>query len=85
MYPLHIVPPRFPFVQLTGSGISISALAGATQRAERWPENQRVSGSVPGRGTCLGCRPGPQQRGHREGQLHIDVSLFRSPSLKIYK
>ena len=26
---------------------------------EHWPVNQRVTGSIPSRGTCLGCRPGP--------------------------
>ena len=33
------------------------ALAGIAQWIECWPANQRVTGSVPGQGTCLGCRP----------------------------
>ena len=33
-------------------------LAGVTQWIECWPENQRVAGSIPGQGTCLGCGPG---------------------------
>ena len=37
-----------------------SALAGVAQWIECWPVNQRVSGSIPSQGTCLGCRPGPQ-------------------------
>ena len=36
------------------------ALAGVAQWTECRPANQRVSGSVPSQGTCLGCRPGPQ-------------------------
>ena len=36
--------------------------------------NQRVTGSIPSQGTCLGCGPGPQW-GPRERQPHIDVSL----------
>ena len=36
------------------------ALAGVAQWIEHRPENQRVAGSSPSQGTCLGCRPGPQ-------------------------
>ena len=36
------------------------ALAGVAQWIEGQPVNQRVSGSLPSQGTCLGCRPGPQ-------------------------
>ena len=38
----------------------IYALAGVAQWIECWPVNQWVAGSVPSRGTCLGCRQGPQ-------------------------
>ena len=31
------------------------ALAGVTQRIECQPVNQRVAGSIPSQGTCLGC------------------------------
>ena len=60
------------------------ALAGVTQWIECRPVNQRVSGSIPSQGTCLGC-------GLRGNPLmflsHIDVSLpFSLPlSLKINK
>ena len=37
-----------------------SNLAGVAQWIERWPANQRVAGSIPNQGICLGCRPGPQ-------------------------
>ena len=36
------------------------ALAGVAQWTEHWPVNQRVAGSIPSQGTCLGFRPGPQ-------------------------
>ena len=36
------------------------ALAGVAQWIECWPANQRVSGSIPSQGTCLGFGPGPQ-------------------------
>ena len=36
--------------------------------------NQRVAGSIPNRGTCLGCGPGPQC-GLWERQPGIGVSL----------
>ena len=57
---------------------------GVAQWVECWPVNQRVSGSIPSQGTCLGC-------GLRGNPLmflsHIDVSLpFSLPlSLKINK
>ena len=37
-----------------------AALAGVAQWTECGPANQRVTGSIPSQGICLGCRPGPQ-------------------------
>ena len=37
-----------------------TALAGVAQWTECRPANQRVTGSIPSQGTCLGCGPGPQ-------------------------
>ena len=37
-----------------------SALAGVAQWIERWPANRKVTGLIPGQGTCLGCGPDPQ-------------------------
>ena len=51
-----------------------SALAGVAQWIARGLVNQRVAGSIPSQGTCLGCGPGPQL-GKCEGQPHISVSL----------
>ena len=48
------------------------ALAGVAQCIEYWLLDQKVTGSTPSQGTCLGCRPGPQL-GACERQL-IDVS-----------
>ena len=56
------------------------AQAGVAQWIERGPVNQRVTGSIPSWGTCLGCGPGPQL-GAYERRPHIGVSLplFLSP------
>ena len=43
---------------------------------------QRVAGSIPSQGTCLGCGPGPQL-GVQERQPYIDVSLSLSLPLSI--
>ena len=60
------------------------ALAGVAQWIEHGTANQRVAGSIPSQGTCLGCRPGPQQ-GVCKRQPHIDVSLplFLLPFLSL--
>ena len=62
----------------------IRALADVVQWVECQPVSQRVTGSIPSEGTCLGFRPGPQYR-VCERQPHIDVSLllfiFLFPSL----
>ena len=39
---------------------AIHALADVAQETERWPAKQKVTGSIPSQGTCLGVRPGPQ-------------------------
>ena len=56
-----------------------AALPRVAQWIERQPANQRVTGLIPGQGTCLGCRPGPW--GVCERQPHSDVSLPLPPSL----
>ena len=40
--------------------VCMYALAVVTQRIECQPSNQRVTGSIPSQGTCLGSGPGPQ-------------------------
>ena len=64
-------------------------LTGVAQWIERRPANQRVTGSIPSQGTCLGYRPGPQVGAH-ERQQHINVSLsfslpFSKNKNKIFK
>ena len=58
-----------------------AALADVAQWIERQPANQRVTGSIPCQGTCLGCGPGPQHGAHKR-QPHIDIflPLFLPPS-----
>ena len=51
-----------------------SALAGVAWWIECQPANHKVADSIPRQGTCLGCRPGPQQ-GAQDWQPHTDVSL----------
>ena len=58
-----------------GKGMSLKGnmdLAGVAQWIGCQPVNQRVAGSIPSQGTCLGCEPGPQLVCER--QL-IDVSF----------
>ena len=64
------------------------ALADVAQWIECQPANQRVSGSIPTQGTCLGCGPGPQWRAlERQPYTDVSVPLFLPPfpSLKISK
>ena len=39
---------------------TVLALADVPQWIEHQPVNQRVTGSIPSQGTCMGCAPGPQ-------------------------
>ena len=40
--------------------IKNTALVGVAQWIEGGTEKQRVTGSIPSQGSCLGCGPGPQ-------------------------
>ena len=62
----------------------VSALAGVARWIEYQSVNKRAAGLNPSQGTCLGCRPGPQQ-GVCRRQPHIDVSLFLPSPLSKYK
>ena len=70
---------------------SHAALAGVAQWIERWPENGKAAGSIPPRGTCLGCGPAPclgvcERQPITVSLSHLFLSLFLpSPSLKINK
>ena len=56
------------------------ALSGMAQWIEYQLENQKVIGSIPSHGTCLGCRPGPQQEaGKRRPHTAVSVPLFLPP------
>ena len=54
------------------------ALAGVAQRTECRHANQRVAGSIPSQGTCLGCQV--PSRGHARDN-HTVTFLSLSPSL----
>ena len=49
-------------------------MADVAQWIEHWSANQKVTGSIPSQGTCLGCGPGPQW-GACKRQPQTDVSL----------
>ena len=49
LFTLHLLPMLLKVLHL--------ALAGVAQWIVCLPANQRVVGSIPGQGTCLGCRP----------------------------
>ena len=55
------------------------ALAGVARWTECWPVSQRVSGSVPGQGTCLGCGLDPQWGCVRGNHTVMFLSLFLPP------
>ena len=65
------------------------ARAGVAQWIGHQPVNQRVTGSIPSQGTCLGCRPGPQVGDAQEATTHgcffASFSCSLPLSLKINK
>ena len=71
--PLALARIRHLTIQFSFKEIVWCALAGVTQWVEHRPANWKVASLIPGQGTCLGCRPGPQL-GVWERQL-MDVSL----------
>ena len=86
LIPAHFFPLKISlFIYFK---ITATALAGVTQWVECQTVKQRVSGSIPSQGTCLGFRPGPRW-GALDWQSLVDVSLplFLPPfpSLKINK
>ena len=57
------------------------ARAGVVQWIECQSVKQWVTGSIPSQGTCLVCRPGPQQGVHERHHTLIFLSLsFSFPS-----
>ena len=67
-------PPFSKFTHLCSSlNKVLPALDGVAQWIDHQPENQRLAGSIPSQGTCLGCGP-DSLLGACEKQL-VDVSL----------
>ena len=56
---------------------NLMALAGVAQWIERRPANQRVAGSIPSQGTCLGCGPAPQWGYVRDNHTLMFLSLLK--------
>ena len=61
--------PWFQPSHFTPVSKNLSFLDGVAQWIELWPENQRVTDSIPSQDTCLGSKR----------QAHIDVSLYLVP------
>ena len=49
-------------------------LAGVAQWIACWPVNHGVTGSIPSRGTCLGCRPGPHLGACKRQQINVSLT-----------
>ena len=60
------------------------ALAGVAQWIECQPVNQKVTGLIPGQGTCLGCGPGPPQGVHERQPIVSLTHRCFSPSLPLF-
>ena len=59
---------------------SLVALVGVAQWIECQPSNQKVTGSIPSQGACLGCCPGPQEGAHSLFKKSLAVLIFTSKS-----
>ena len=67
----------------------LTALAGVAQWIEHQSVNQKVAGSIPSQGTCLGCGPGPQLGACERQPINVSLTHwsfppFLSPSLLFY-
>ena len=59
------------------------ALTGVAQWFGHCPTKQKVTGSIPGQGTCIGYRPGPGWGVCMGDATHQCVSLSHSPSFPL--
>ena len=67
-------------VKMLALKIILSALAVVARWIECQPVNQEVAGSIPGQGTSLDCRPGPQLGVCKRQQINVSLHLFLPPS-----
>ncbi|KAF6080142.1 hypothetical protein HJG60_020800 [Phyllostomus discolor] len=58
--------------------MQISSLAGVALWIECWTVNQRVSGSIPSQGTCLGVGQVPNREHSRSNHILMFLSLFKN-------
>ena len=75
--PNHVLPLS-AFSSLTIQNIFL-ALAGMAQWIERQPVNQKLAGSIPCQGTCLGCGPGPWLGVSRRQPINASLPLSLPP------
>ena len=53
------------------------------QLVECSPRNQKVAGSIPCQGTCLGCGPGPWLGACERQPINVSLSMFLSLSFSL--
>ena len=78
----------FKIYSLSNFEICNTTLAGVAEWIERLPVNWKVTGLIPGQGTCPGCRPGPQMGVCKRQPIHVSLthpcfSPSLSPSLPL--
>ena len=61
----------------------MKALAGVAQWMEHQPVSQKVTGSVPHQGTCVGFGPGPQLGLYKRQPIGFSPSLSLSLPLSL--
>ena len=74
---------EFILLHVPGSKISGNKklpLAGVAQWIEHWPVNQKVAGSFPSQGTCLGFGLGPWLGAQKRQPMDVSLPLFLPPS-----
>ena len=76
-------PGRINEQQVCPSKESRKALTGVARWIKHQPVNQRVTGSNPSQGMCLGCRPGSPVWGTQEATTHGCFSSSLSPSFPL--
>ena len=63
------------------TGKTLIALAGVAQWIEHRPVNQKVTGSIPSQGTCLGCGLVPQLKACKRQPRALPLAHSMSPTL----
>ena len=54
-------------------------MTGMDQWIEHLPVNQKIAGSIPSQGTCLGCTRGPLLGAYKKQPIDVSLPVFLSP------